>query len=377
MLQNIKIHGLYIAAVLIIMTLPLIMMDHRKNEVSIIDNTCLPQLPETSEWMHSQDTLEEYVNKRIGFREQAVYAYEAANSMLFHKLEHNLYTFGENGHIMGNMPEYVEDYQHLNLEKDEEFVNAFAGWLGRVNMYLEEKEIPFLYFLAPDKKSVYPECMPRNINVKGNLSRTDILLEQLKEQNVPYIYPKEEFLRAKEEHDIYYVRYDALHWNDFGNLLGNQLIDKYFSREETGLIPLDENQLELYFECKEKMVQSCFYVYEEVPSYGLKGEQGIIDISEEDSFGRELVTGDFEHYINTDLPEAPSILILHDSYMVNSSKFYKGRYKEVVSVHNSNYLKLKNLVEHYNPDVVLFENAERILASGTFQVEVLNTTDLQ
>ncbi len=243
MLQNIKIHGLYIAAVLIIMTLPLIMMDHRKNEVSIIDNTCLPQLPETSEWMHSQDTLEEYVNKRIGFREQAVYAYEAANSMLFHKLEHNLYTFGENGHIMGNMPEYVEDYQHLNLEKDEEFVNAFAGWLGRVNMYLEEKEIPFLYFLAPDKKSVYPECMPRNINVKGNLSRTDILLERLKEQNVPYIYPKEEFLRAKEEHDIYYVRYDALHWNDFGNLLGNQLIDKYFSRAETGLIPLDENQL--------------------------------------------------------------------------------------------------------------------------------------
>lgn len=377
MLQNIKIHGLYIAAVLIIMTLPLIMMNHRKNEVSIIDNTCLPQLPETSEWMHSQDTLEEYVNKRIGFREQAVYAYEAANSILFHKLEHNLYTFGENGHIMGNMPEYVEDYQHLNLEKDEEFVNAFAGWLGRVNMYLEEKEIPFLYFLAPDKKSVYPECMPRNINVKGNLSRTDILLEQLKEQNVPYIYPKEEFLRAKEEHDIYYVRYDALHWNDFGNLLGNQLIDKYFSREETGLIPLDENQLELYFECKEKMVQSCFYVYEEVPSYRLKGEQGIMDISEEDSFGRELVTGDFEHYINTDLPEAPSILILHDSYMVNSSKFYKGRYKEVVSVHNSNYLKLKNLVEHYNPDVVLFENAERILASGTFQVEVLNTTDLQ
>ena len=376
-MQKRKIHSIYIAIVFTIMVLPLIMMNHRKNEISIIDNACLPELPEVSEWAYAQDTLEEYVNKRIGFREQAVYAYETANSVIFHKLEHNLYAFGENGHIMGNMPEYIEDYQHLNLEKDEEFVNAFAGWLNRVNQYLEEKNIPFLYFLAPDKKSVYPECMSRNINVKGSLSRTDMLLEQLEAQGLPYIYPREEFLKAKKENDIYYVRYDALHWNDFGNLLGNQMIDRYFCSKTRGLIPLDESQLELYFECREKMVQSCFYVYEEVPSYGLKNEQGIMDVSEEDDFGRERTTGDFEHYINTSLSQAPSILILHDSYMVNSAKFYKGRYREVVSVHNSNYRMLQDLVEHYNPDVVLFENAERILASGTFQVEDLITTDLQ
>ncbi len=90
MLQKRNIHGIYIAIVLTIMVLPLIMMNRRKNEISIIDNACLPELPAVSEWVHAQDMLEEYVNKRIGFREQAVYAYETANSVIFHKLEHNL-----------------------------------------------------------------------------------------------------------------------------------------------------------------------------------------------------------------------------------------------------------------------------------------------
>lgn len=372
-----KIHCVYVAVVLTIMTLPFITMNHRKAEISVIDNTYLPELPRVSEWVNAQDLLEDYIDKRIGFRETAVFAYETGVSMIFHKLEHNLYAFGENGHIMGNMPEYIEDYQHLNLEKDEVFVSAFAGWLEKVNVYLDKKDIPFLYFLAPDKKSIYPECMSHNIHVKGELSRTDMLLAQLEERQIPYIYPREEFLNAREEKDIYYVRYDALHWNDFGNLLGNQLIDRYFCTKEARLIPLEESQLELYFECKEKMVQSCFYVNEEAPSYGLKSEQGIMDISGEDDFGKEEVTGDFEHYINTNLPKAPSILILHDSYMGNSSKFYKGRYREVVSVHNSNYQQLRELVEHYRPDVVLFENAERILASGTFQIDALKTHDLQ
>ena len=62
-MQKRKIHGIYIAIVFTIMVLPLIMMNHRKNEISIIDNACLPELPAVSEWAYAQDTLEEYVNK--------------------------------------------------------------------------------------------------------------------------------------------------------------------------------------------------------------------------------------------------------------------------------------------------------------------------
>lgn len=64
-------------------------------------------------------------------------------------------------------------------------------------------------------------------------------------------------------------------------------------------------------------------------------------------------------------------MILHDSYFVDSAKYYKGRYREVVSIHNSNYWKLQEIVEHYQPDIVLFENVERVIAGDFFSVDKL------
>ena len=57
----------------------------------------------------------------------------------------------------------------------------------------------------------------------------------------------------------------------------------------------------------------------------------------------------------------PCILIMHDSYFGKSCKFYKHRYSEVISVHVENYDNIKELVEHYHPDIVVFETVERII----------------
>lgn len=367
------IHYIYSVCILLIITLPLFFMDHEKNKISLLDNSYLPELPDLTGILHAQDEVEEYVNKRIGFRESSVYLYETGVSLLFHKLEHNLYAFGMDGHIMGNMDEYIRDYQHLNLEEDAEFLDAFSGWLYKVNNYMEKENIIFLYFLAPDKKTIYPEGVSDTINVYGEVSRTDLLLQKLDEMQIAYIYPKEEFLAVKEEKQTYNKKYDVLHWNDLGNFMGNQMIDGYFCRQNDAIVPLEEGQFDLRYVCREKLDQSCFYVYEDVPEYRLKDEQGILDISNQDEFGKEHVVSDFEHYINENLPDGSVILILHDSYMVSSGKYYKGRYKEVISVHNSNYWEIQELVEYYKPDIVLFENVERVLALSTFDIDVMNS----
>lgn len=363
------INYIYIIFIIFLMVIPVFFMNHNKNEKSFIDNTYLPEFPELMVSKDLPKEIENYINKRIGFREEAVFLYELGVSEIFNKLEHSLYTYGENGYIMGNMDTYIEDYQHLNLSKDTEFVDAFAEYLNNANQYLDQENIIFLYFLAPDKKTIYYEYMPNTINVYGNVSRTDMLLDKL--QGVPYIYPKEAFLKAKETEQIYNVKYDALHWNDLGNFLGNKLIDENFQNYNRNIIPLSENQFELSYMEVGRLASSNFYIDEWIPLYSLIDEEAIQDVTSDDEYGLANVKGDFEHYINIDLKQGAKILIFHDSYMVGSAKFYKGRYGEVISVHNSNYYMLQEYVEHYQPDIVLFENVERVLATDFFDIETL------
>lgn len=370
MIKKNIVHFIYMTVILLIMIVPVLMTNNEPEKRSFIDNAFLPEFPDMSEGGYVQGKLENYLNKRIGFREQAVYLYETGVSRLFNKLEHNLYAYGKNGYIMGNMEEYIKDYQHLNLNQDAEFVDSFALWLSNANKYLKENDIEFLYFLAPDKKTIYHEYVSDTINVLGDVSRTDMLLGRIEELEVPYIYPKNEFLKAKEGQQIYNVKYDALHWNDLGNFLGNKIIDHYMQTLPYEITPLGEQQYELSYAHVDKLMASCFYIYEDTPYYSLKEEEGICDISADDEFKKEI-DGDFEHYINENLTDAPFILILHDSYFVDSAKYYKGRYREVVSIHNSNYWKLQEVIEHYQPDIVLFENVERVIAGDFFSVDKL------
>ena len=188
---------------------------------------------------------------------------------------------------------------------------------------------------------------------------------------VPHIYPKDAFIAAKEVKQIYNVKYDALHWNDLGNFLGNKLIDDYLQKLNDDILPLEEKQYNLQYECADRLAASYFYVYENIPRYYLKEERGIHNVSDEDIY-KDIIVGDFEHYVNENLQEAPTILIFHDSYFADSAKFYKGRYGEVISVHNNNYWMLQELAEYYKPDIVLFENVERVFAGEFFSIETMN-----
>ena len=371
MLRKNIVHYVYFCIIIFIITVPVLLLDTEPNKKSLLDNAYLPEFPEFKENADIQKELENYLNKRIGFRDKAVFCYEFALDKVFNKLEHSLYAYGENGYIMGNMDAYIQDYQHLNLQKDAEFVESFTGWLSKANLYLAEQNIDFLYFLAPDKKTIYYDCMSSNINVYGDVSRTDMVLEQVESMGVPYIYPKDVFIAAKEVKQIYNVKYDALHWNDLGNFLGNKLIDDYLQKLNDDILPLEEKQYNLQYECADRLAASYFYVYENIPRYYLKEERGIHNVSDEDKY-KDIIVGDFEHYVNENLQEAPTILIFHDSYFADSAKFYKGRYGEVISVHNNNYWMLQELVEYYKPDIVLFENVERVFAGEFFSIETMN-----
>lgn len=356
-----NLQKIYVVIIFLVVLIPVFTMNRKENQISIIDNDYLPELPAWEDNSLFFEELDNYVDKRIGFREKAIYLYETGVAQIFNKLEHPSYMFGKEGHIMGSVQYYLDDYQHLNTGESYEVVEAFAGYLSRVNTYLSQNNIEFLYFLAPDKKTIYYDYYPDYVNVYWGASKTDLLLSALDKNEIPYIYPKERFLQEREFQQIYNLKYDVFHWNDLGNFIGNQMIDEQLRSAVEGIEPLSREQYNLTYECEDMLTQSCYYIYEDVPVYYLKSEEGILDVSEQDEYLKENVTNLFEHYVNENKKDAPCILIMHDSYFGKSCKFYKHRYSEVISVHVENYDNIKELVEHYHPDIVVFETVERII----------------
>lgn len=367
---------IYLVVIFLLIFIPAVTMNTKKGQVSFIDNTYLPEFPNLSQDYESgKKQLEEYINKRIGLREQAIYLYEVAVAKVFDVLEIPIYTFGEEEHIFGCREYYVKDYQHLNTEESEEFVDAYTNYLMNVNQYLSDRGITFLFFMAPDKKTIYAEYYPQDVYVYDGISKSELILDKLEDKNIPYIYPKDIFLQEKENTLIYNKKYDVYHWNDFGNFLGNQMIDAYLTANVEGIIPLKKEQYSLTYSKQNKIWETVFPIEEEVPVYSLKDNSGIVEITESDNYLKENITGYQAHYLNNNLPDAPTILIFHDSYFGDSAKFYINRYSEVIAVHYYNYDNVQEIVEQYDPDIVLYENVERVIRADndSYDVNTMNS----
>ena len=114
-------------AFLLILFVPFLFTNFKKDQVSEIDNTYLPEL----QW--SGDTpvgdrindIENYLNARIGFRDQMLTMYQILNDRLFNLMEHPLYMYGKNGYVYFGTWGYIAEYQNRigeieNQEKEDE-----------------------------------------------------------------------------------------------------------------------------------------------------------------------------------------------------------------------------------------------------------------
>ncbi len=156
---------IFILCFLLTLVIPVVMMNRAVNQVSEIDNRILAERPLLTAEPDFTTGLEAYLLDRIGFRTKMIHVYQKICDVLFMKLVHPIYMYGEDGYIFFKGA-YIDDYQHLNINKA--FIENYGVYLDRIYNYLSDRNIKFIYFLAPDKKSVYSEFFPRTINVFGD-----------------------------------------------------------------------------------------------------------------------------------------------------------------------------------------------------------------
>ena len=349
---------IFILIFMAMLIVPAILMDHEKYKSSDIDNKTLTEWPGFSMDTETIRTIEDYVDDRIGFRSQAIYEYTKLSDDVFHVMVHPLFMYGQKGHIYYKDPEYIAAYQRLNT--DTEYMDSLINYLEKTNDYLESRNIKFLYFLAPDKKSIYPEYFPKSIHVKDDeTSVIEYMNSRLASSDIEYVIPYEELLKAKEDKVIYNQKYDATHWNEFGSMIGQKLLDQHVQAWFDDVRPLDESDYSLAFEKRTNLDQSDFPIDDDVPVYSL-----LSDTSQD--AGAYLATGIklevptfYSHYINPAVENGKRLVIFTDSYFATYGKFYTNRFSEVYYIHRQNYEYLQYVVNLLFPDVVIFETAER------------------
>ncbi len=355
-----------------VLILPMIFLNTKENQISGIDNRVLAEWPGISWNLSSKSAIEEYLDDRIGFREEMIEAYIELNDKLFHVMEHPLFMYGEDGHIFFKDDSYIAGYQRLNT--DAQFLDSMVGFLEETQDYLSSKDIEFLYFLCPDKKTIYPEYFPSSIHVKmDNESVIGHMREALSKTDVNYIIPDQELLEAKNSQVVYNRKYDATHWNEFGAMIGHKLIDERLQEWFDDVPPLSEDDFDLTYKTMDTLDVAKFPIHEEVPSYTLKNDLSQDSTGYLEPYLHCTTTSFYTHCQNPNAGNGKILLVFTDSYFAGYSRFYTNRFSEVYFVHRQNYDYLQYLVNLTFPDVVIFETAERSIMGE--MAETVNFND--
>ncbi|HMD35904.1 MAG TPA: hypothetical protein VKH42_13095 [Vicinamibacterales bacterium] len=127
---------------------------------------------------------------------------------------------GSNGWFFYADDNAIDDYASASLLTPE----AIANWRQTVvdaHRWLQGRGVAYVFTVAPDKHSIYPEEMPSSIVRIGEMSRTDQLLTAL--QDTGYAVDLRPALFQAKAHERIYQRTDT-HWNDRGALAAYQQI---------------------------------------------------------------------------------------------------------------------------------------------------------
>ena len=314
-----------------------------------------------------------YVEDRVAFREQAAALYMNAVYDIFGEFAEDLHMYAKEGEVFPADADYISAYQHLAT--DEELIDSMVTYLDRTSRYLEQQEIPFVFLVGLDKKTVYGQYMPDWIHVdESRESIMENLSRKLDEKQVPYVIPIDKFRQAatRDENRIYNKLADTAHWNDNGKMLGMQLLNERIRKLQGDLgkeqIPVFDKDWFLQSRDIIGLEFLSLPIQEEVPRWTLQ-QQFLAGATPEEGFIDTVphVEGPYvAHLSNPSALSDQKLLIFGDSFMQDNMQYLQPQFREIYSFGRQNYENVQTYVEMLKPDVVVFENAERAFVDDLY-----------
>jgi alginate O-acetyltransferase complex protein AlgJ len=253
----------------------------------------------------------------------------------------------------------IDDTQGMrSFDNKNDFVR-----LKILDEYLRSQGITLLFVVAPNKTSIYAETIPQELISTPMPSTLDSLISFLEENDLSLLDLRPALQAARKERDVYYKT--DTHWNGYGAFIAYTTIMNKLRESNPQLIPYQEADLRL---------ETTSADIREIGN--MMGVNTITEAGPYFALPENLVLtiqpGDPYHYDQLSwIPNStlPSLLMFHDSFGAKflddylSMNFSTSHFVHVEKM--SQYLT-KEVVEHFNPDVIIIEIVERNLQDIPF-----------
>lgn len=317
------------------------------------ENRILADLPAITDGFDFFDNLTSWFNDHLPYKNQLVSIHSNLFLSLFNTTPNPRVVVGEDGWLFYNNYDAespIDDILGRTSFSAEETA-IIENNLKEAGVSLNERDITFVFLLAPNKESIYREQLPeylRDITVEQ--TRADILTKNIETGNCILVYPKEEILEAKDSYQLYY-RYDT-HWNRLGAYVGFRSVCN-----ELGVnVPLLQEL---------SVANDMGYPKDLADLAGIgsrctsDSEYVITDLYPDVTV--EETQDDKVTVYTSNAETEKTVLVIHDSYY-RSMRYYLPRvFTEVISVDRdySDLYSVQKYIEKYQPEIVIMEVVER------------------
>lgn len=338
----------------LILLIPVLFMNYKKEQVSEIDNRNLVEFSDVR--LNESVKLDSYIQDRIGFRTSMINVYNKYMDKYFGYMVHPNYQNGQEGYV----------FQKVTSERyDEEFLGEFSDFIKGMEEYCNERDIKFLYAVEPSKSTVYTEYLPDGYAYENN--SLNVFLSKLNEKEVNYIFTGEALINAKDQYQVFDKKYDANHWNETGAIIGISEIINEIKALEPSTIAFNINNYNVETQINTTLPVSYFEIHEETLTYDLKNNRGKANTEYRNKIKISPNYNTFVYVENEYISSAPRVLVFAGSYFNSKEKFFLESFSEYIRVQSyHNVLNYDYYINLFNPDVVLFESTEYTHESSYF-----------
>lgn len=159
--------------------------------------------------------LNDYISENFGFRQEMITADHMLTAKLFQVSGTDKVILGKQGWLF--YTETLEDFKGIPTMTERQYYAA-ARSLALMQEYFRKKGSRFLFTIAPNKNSLYPQFMPYYAQQLWNEGNAEKLEKQIRLQQVEYADLFYALSKEQAGAEILYHSLDS-HWNNRGAVL--------------------------------------------------------------------------------------------------------------------------------------------------------------
>lgn len=268
---------------------------------------------------------------------------------------------GKEGWMYYTGDKSVEDYQKALKISPRETRNSLQN-LDLLDQLVEENGGKLFLVVAPDKQTIYPQYMPDEIPVLGDVSRFDRVLNYWVELGlaVELVDLRTPLIEASSTYQVY--QKGDTHWNCIGAYYAyHEIMDRIAKiYPETAPHPLTDYEIK----SQDMMVRDIPRMlninhFEDGWDLLPKFSPNKLVVKEQ-----PLEDKGYVRIVENEQKDFPTALVIHDSfYPACFNVFFEQHFSHTYAIHYAFAGDYIDLIEEQQADIVIIETVERYLAT--------------